>query len=393
MKYRIKEEFLSQIQDSQKQIFENNFLSLNDNSFEIEIKNRGYKVNDKKPEFKKGICALSFFSGGGGLDVGTQLAGVKVISAVDFDKDSIETLKSNKYFSHTQHNVADVSNVSMNDYAELIKKNNPEKLIIVGGPPCQPFSKAGYWKTHEHRLGMDDPRNMIGHYLRIISEIQPDGVILENVESLLHPKNVEQVEIILNEFSRLGYDVKINKANSLDFGVPQKRKRVFFTASKKGINYPLTPTHGLEDSLLPYERVIDWLYPYSDEIYSDGYDSIEGKYCESIKKVSPGENYISLTERRGHLNPEFIAGKRYWSFLLKLHPLLPSWTIIASPGHWEGPFHWENRRLRIKELAAIQTFPSDYNFAGSRRSIHKQIGNAVPSLLGKEIVSNLLKNI
>ena len=104
-----------------------------------------------------------------------------------------------------------------------------------------------------------------------------------------------------------------------------------------------------------------------------------------------GKNYISLTAREGYPNPIFVAGKRYWTSLLKLHPYDPSWTIIASPGHWEGPFHWKNRRLNIKELAAIQTFPHDYNFYGSYYSIHKQIGNAVPPLLAKLVIEELLK--
>ena len=86
-----------------------------------------------------------------------------------------------------------------------------------------------------------------------------------------------------------------------------------------------------------------------------------------------------------------MAGKRYWLSLLKLHPFLPSWTVIASPGHWEGPFHWKNRRLSIRELAAIQTFPDDYQFYGSVYSQHKQIGNAVPPLLGKMVVEELCK--
>ena len=76
---------------------------------------------------------------------------------------------------------------------------------------------------------------------------------------------------------------------------------------------------------------------------------------------------------------------------MKLNPELPSWTIIASPGHWEGPFHWNNRRLSIKEAAAIQTFPEDYKFYGSIRSQRKQIGNAVPPLLGYKIVEYLCR--
>jgi DNA (cytosine-5)-methyltransferase 1 len=95
----------------------------------------------------------------------------------------------------------------------------------------------------------------------------------------------------------------------------------------------------------------------------------------------------------GYPNPKFIAQKRFWSFLLKLHPMSPSWTIAAQPGPWVGPFHWSSRRLRVPEIAAIQTFPEDYKFIGSRRSIQKQIGNAVPPLLGKAMVEFLLKNL
>jgi DNA (cytosine-5)-methyltransferase 1 len=79
--------------------------------------------------------------------------------------------------------------------------------------------------------------------------------------------------------------------------------------------------------------------------------------------------------------------------LIKVHPNKPSWTIAAQPGPWVGPFHWNNRRLRVPESAAIQTFPEDYHFVGTRRSIQKQIGNAVPSLLGKAVVKHLIFNI
>lgn len=117
----------------------------------------------------------------------------------------------------------------------------------------------------------------------------------------------------------------------------------------------------------------------------------EGKWQHELTCVPFGKNYIALSAKENYPNPVFVAGKRYWSSLLKLDPNLPSWTIIASPGHWEGPFHWKNRRLNIRELAAIQTFPDDYIFYGSTYSQHKQIGNAVPPLLGKIIVEELCK--
>jgi DNA (cytosine-5)-methyltransferase 1 len=400
-KYKLPKESLLYVQEPQLMLFEDEFRKFGKKDFiDIEFSHRGYNVNNNIDAIiDSKIQTIGFFSGAGGLDIGSQLAGSKVISSLDFDRDSVATMKSNNYFSHTTHFHKDIKAMNAKDYSSIIKQNNPEKLILVGGPPCQPFSKAGYWKTHENRLGSDDPRNMIGQYLRMIEELKPDGFILENVESLLHPKNVDAVSALEETIDKLGYKYIVYRANGIEFGVPQKRKRVFFIASKKEIKTSPIKTNGsskeiiLNPNLKPYERVIDWIGKYDDFNYSDDYDSTEGKYFEDLLAVPPGQNYIALTENRGYPNPKFIAGKRYWTFLLKLHPAQPSWTIIASPGHWEGPFHWNNRRLRLKEIAAIQTFPEDYNFVGSRRSIHKQIGNAVPTLLGKAMVEHLIKNL
>jgi DNA (cytosine-5)-methyltransferase 1 len=400
-KYILNKESFENIQVEQLKLFESEFSKFGrKKTIEVDYNPRSYNVNSKSSNILESkIQTISFFSGAGGLDIGTQLAGSKVISSMDFDLDSVTTMQSNKYFSHTSHFHKDIKDVNSKSYSQIIKENNPEKLILVGGPPCQPFSKAGYWKTHEKRLGGLDPRNMIGQYLRMISELKPNGFVLENVESLLHPKNVEDVINIQETIDKLGYNLLIYKANAIEFGVPQKRKRVFFIASKKKFLSDPIKTNGSYKEILenpqlkPYEKVIDWIGKYDDEVYSDNYDSAMGKYFEDLQCVPPGQNYISLTENRGYPEPKFIAGKRYWTFLLKLHPFQPSWTIISSPGHWEGPFHWNNRRLRIKEISSIQTFPEDYVFKGSRRSIQKQIGNAVPPLLGKSIIEHLIKHL
>jgi DNA (cytosine-5)-methyltransferase 1 len=399
--YKLPKESLSLVDKSQIKIFEEDFKSKTSKDFiGIKYNQRNYNVNSNSELISKSkINAIGLFSGAGGLDIGTQLAGVKVISSLDFDKDSVATMRANKYFSKTVHLQEDIRNISGKEYKKIIKDNNPDKLILVGGPPCQPFSKAGYWRTHENRLGANDPRNMIGNYLRLISEVKPNGFVLENVESILHPKNINAVDDLVLAIEKLGFYYKICKVNAIEFGIPQKRKRVFIVASKKPFKTELIKTHGSDKEIIlnpllkPYERVIDWIGKYDNILYSDDYDSAEGKYFEDLLAIPPGSNYIALTKRKGYPNPKFVAGKRYWTFLLKLHPLQPSWTIISSPGHWEGPFHWNSRRLRIKEIAAIQTFPEDYHFVGSRRSIQKQIGNAVPPLLGKIIIEYLIKNI
>lgn len=396
--YRIENKFFQNVTQHQREKMLEDFELDENGDILIPYTHKGYTVNDMNIEFREDIKAISMFSGAGGLDIGTQLAGIKVISSLDIFEDSVETLKKNKFFSHTVHEVGDITQITGNHYAELLRKEKPEKLIIVGGPPCQPFSKAGYWVTNEKRNSNDDPRNMIVPYFKIISELQPDGFVLENVESILHPSNKAAVDTIYENMKELGYHCSLLKINAAEYGIPQKRKRVFFLASKKPIDASLKQTHGNEKEclvnpdLLPYERVIDWIGKFdTDEYCNEEKLTTEGKWEQELTCIPFGKNYIALSARENHPNPVFVAGKRYWSSLLKLHPFMPSWTIIASPGHWEGPFHWKNRRLNIRELAAIQTFPDDYEFVGSTYSKHKQIGNAVPPLLGKKVVEELCR--
>lgn len=397
MIYEFKSNYLGYGENTQLSLFDDNAFELTE-SYQIEFTPKSYTVNDKIDTIIHAKTqAIGFFSGAGGLDIGTQLAGVKIISSLDFDKDSVDTMKSNEFFHHAKHLLDDIRNVTAKDYTDILKINNPEKLILVGGPPCQPFSKAGYWVTHENRMGREDPRNMIDEYLRIIKELKPDGFLLENVESLLHPKNNNAVESLEEEIEKLGYKYVKVKVNAIDYGIPQKRKRVFFLASKNDINIP-QKTHGsteeclLNSQLLPYERVIDWIGEYYGENFQEKEElTINKTYSNELFAVPPGKNYLALTAKAGFPDPKFVANKRFWNFLLKLHPFQPSWTIAAQPGPWVGPFHWENRRLRAPEIAAIQTFPKDYKFVGNRRSIQKQIGNAVPSLLAKAMVEHLIK--
>jgi len=396
--YKIQHSCFENVIDHQKQAMLEKYKLDKDGDIAIKYEHKGYTCNDTLPEFKTGFYAISMFSGAGGLDIGTQLAGVKVLSSSDIYEDSVNTLKANKFFEHTIHEVNDITTLSGSHYNQILKDNNPEKLIVVGGPPCQPFSKAGYWVTNEKRDSSADPRNLIVPYFKILKELQPDGFILENVESILHPSNKEAVDTIINNMDSLGYHYSLLKVNAIDYGIPQKRKRVFFLASKKEIHATLVKTHGSEQecidnpSLLPYERVVDWIAKFDSPTYCNEENlDTSGKWGYELTCVPFGKNYIALSARENYPNPVFVAGKRYWTSLLKLDPLSPSWTIIASPGHWEGPFHWTNRRLNTRELAAIQTFPDDYVFYGSQGSRHKQIGNAVPPLLAKQVVEELCR--
>lgn len=345
---------------------------------------------------KKKIVAISLFSGAGGLDIGSFMAGVPVISSTDFDFDCVKTLKENEdYFGNTQVLQGDLHKIQSQVFVDCIEKIQHDKVIVIGGAPCQPFSKAGYWVGNQTRRGINDPRaTLVDEYLRVVIDLQPDGFVFENVESLLHPTNKIIVERFIEIIEENGYKYKIVRANALDYGVPQKRKRLFILGTKESFkeNEP-RKTHGDsttcdKNGLKPYETVGKFLEGFDGDEYFENYEvAKDGTYYNDLCEVPPGQNYKALTAWAGYPNPKFVADKRFWSFLLKLSPDKPSWTITAQPGPWVGPFHWNNRRLRAPEAAAIQTFPRGYKFCGTRRSIQKQIGNAVPCLMGKAMIN------
>src|SRR5439155_22957045 len=111
---------------------------------------------------------------------------------------------------------------------------------------------------------------------------------------------------------------------------------------------------------------------------------VRGRWAGLLPSIPEGHNYLWHTDRMGGL-PLFGWRRRFWSFLLKLAKNRPSWTIQAQPGPAVGPFHWENRRLSVRELCRIQTFPDDVNVVGGRGSAQRQVGNAVPSLLAEVV--------
>ena len=351
---------------------------------------------------EKKVVAVSLFSGAGGLDIGSFMAGVPVISSTEIDSDCIKTLEANKsYFKNAQIIEGDLQQIGSQVFLDCVKKNSPDKVIVIGGAPCQPFSKAGYWVGNKTRKGIDDPRAaLVDEYLRVVVDMQPDGFVFENVESLAHPTNKVILERFIEIVEENGYSYKIIHANALDYGVPQKRKRLFVIGTKGEFkrDEPLK-THGEAHScksadLKPYATVGDFLKEFEGEEFFEEYEVASGgTYYDDLCEVPPGKNYKALTAWAGYPNPKFVADKRFWSFLLKLSPDLPSWTITAQPGPWVGPFHWDNRRLRAPEAAAIQTFPRGYTFCGTRRSVQKQIGNAVPCLMGKAMIEFLKESL
>lgn len=347
------------------------------------------------------IVAVSLFSGAGGLDIGSIRAGVPIALSTDFDSDCINTLRANKdFFGDTEIIEGDLHQIDSSVLKAVVEKRNPKKFIVIGGAPCQPFSKMGYWIPDQSGRGINDPRaTLVNEYLRVVCDLQPDGFLFENVESLLYPRT----KVVADEFLRIvheqGYKTVMIKAMALDYGVPQKRKRLFIMGTKgefKSDAPKVThcdPNEVEKTGLKPWVNVGDIIAPYAGDEFFEPEEVATGTFYEDLCEVPAGQNYKALTAWAGYENPKFVACKRYWNFLLKLSPDMPSWTITAQPGPWVGPFHWNNRRLRIPESAAIQTFPAGYVFCGSHKSKQKQIGNAVPSLMAKAMIEYVKESL
>ncbi len=342
------------------------------------------------------LAAISLFSGAGGLDLGVERAGYRVLAALEHDADAAATLRAN--FTHTEVLERDIRTVATKELLKAAGLPAGEADLLIGGPPCTPFSKSGNWLEYK-RTGKDANADLLDHYLRILSEAKPRAFLLENVFGLAYKNhNAFWLKRLLSMFRELGYHVDHRVLLAADYGVPQRRQRLFILGSKDGMPRFPAPTHSG-----PHETRRDWdrtLLPHVTSKQAIGdltrrsklaepEEVVTGTFAHLLPEVPAGDNYLYFTAKRGHPSPLFEWRSRYWNFLLKLDPNQPSPTIQAQPGPWVGPFHWQNRRLRLAEIKRLQTFPDDYKIVGTRRSAQIQIGNAVPPLLAEGLAVSL----
>jgi DNA (cytosine-5)-methyltransferase 1 len=342
------------------------------------------------------LPAISLFSGAGGLDLGFERAGFRILASVEYDADACATLRAN--FPETDVIQSDLRQVATKDILRAAGLRRGEAELLVGGPPCTPFSKSGYWIEYK-RAGKDPEAGLLEHYLRVLDEARPRTFCLENVFALAYRNhNARWLKLLLDTFAELGYYVTCETLLAADYGVPQRRQRLFIVGSlDRELALP-EPTHTgphetrVWDDSLPMHvttaEAIGDLAGRGD--LAEPEESVGGKYGHLLAEIPPGDNYLYYTEKRGHPEPLFEWRKRYWSFLLKLDPAQPSPTIQAQPGPYVGPFHWENRRLRLPEIKRLQAFPDDWEIVGSRRSAQMQIGNAVPPSLAEQVAESFV---
>jgi len=344
---------------------------------------------------------LSLFTGAGGLDLGFETAGFAIRLCVEVDEDARKTLKLNR----PSWMLAEPADIHVVDPSSLLRQAGLRKgtlTLLAGGPPCQPFSKSGYWSNGDSRRLRDPRSNTLHAFLQVVEATLPHVLLLENVEGLGFDGKDEGLQLIkdqikvVNRRRRTRYKPQVIYINAADYGVPQIRKRVFIVASVDGRTLEMPdPTHGERHGCEPYRSSWDAIADLDTVVWPQELKP-SGKWSALLPSIPEGQNYLWHTPRNEAIGgtPLFGWRARYWSFLLKLAKNKPSWTIQAEPGPATGPFHWKSRLLSIKELCRLQTFPNDYMIEGSIRSARRQVGNAVPSaigeLLGLEIRRQLL---
>ena len=347
------------------------------------------------------LKVISLFSGAVGLDYGLEAAGFHTAVCIEMEKNCCNTLRANRDWPVLEGKIEEFSTKTVLKEGNLKPK---EAALLVGGPPCQPFSKSGYWRNGD-ALRLSDPRaNTLEEYMRVLEEALPHAFIIENVYGLAYKGKDEGLVFLqerldaINKKKKTKYTFTWKVVNAAHYGVPQVRERVFIIGSRDGKRFifpqPILSMAVLSqpEGLFNYDQyrcAWDAIGDLDNPIDTAFPSQVGGKWGELLPSIPEGKNYLWHTNRGGGKDL-FGWRTRYWSFLLKLSKSMPSWTIQAQPGTAIGPFHWKNRRLTMREMARLQTFPDNVEVLGGTSNIQRQIGNAVPSLvaevLGKEIL-------
>ena len=342
------------------------------------------KTPKRKPVF------IDLFAGAGGLSIGLEKAGFELIAATDWDHWSCETLRANH--PNIPVKEGDIMDIDLSEFEKEI--GTREIDLIVGGPPCQGFSQLG-------KQDKNDPRNQLWkQYMRFVEHFKPKLFVMENVPQLLTSGEYENIKATAE---KLGYVVREKVLHAVDYGVPQKRKRAIIIGSRIGIPSHPEPTHVapekvnlLNHDLKPWRTVRDAIADLPE--VPDGKNWHVGRNPTPMslaryKCIPEGGNRFNLPS---NLTPDCWKKKKTGSTDVfgRLEWNKPSLTIrteFFKPEKGRSLHPKAHRPITIREAARLQTFPDTYVIMGSNVQAAKQVGNAVPSELARNIGLKLLE--
>jgi len=333
-------------------------------------KNSSLVINCKDMEKGRPTC-IELFAGAGGMALGLEKAGFETKLLVENDKDCVATLKLNRpQWGAVLQDIQDVSFKGL------------KCDLVSGGFPCQAFSHAG------NKLGFEDTRGtMFYEFARAVKEIKPKIFLAENVEAILRNQDGKTISTIMRVLSSFGYDVRYEILNALNYGVAQKRKRVIFIGTRKGIKFqypkPSNKVVTLGEALKDVPKSIGEKYS-EEKAKMLSHVPAGGSWVDmpvAVQKKYMGKSFYSTGGRRG-------MGRRIaWDE--------PCLTLTCSPGQkmTERCHPEEVRPFTIREYARIQSFPDSWKFVGSISSQYRQVGNAVPVKLAIAVAKEAYKSL
>jgi DNA (cytosine-5)-methyltransferase 1 len=323
------------------------------------------------------VTALDIFSGAGGLSMGLEQAGCEIVAGAEWDRDACETFAK-------AHPSAEVIEGDVN--AIDFRRWRDDVEVVVGGPPCQP------WSTGGKRLGADDPRDGWPAFLGALRDIKPSAFIAENVAGFAAGARRAHFAALLAELRALRFHVSAEVLNAADYGVPQKRQRMLIVGVRRG-EFSFPPPRfgpGRHRSWRPAREVIG-----SAPIGMPNPSIVTYAKCPDIRPnpydghvYNGGGRPIDLTGPAPTLLASMGGNKTPWVDTLNIVPEYHAHLVSGGTprtGRVPGA-----RRITVDEAARLQTFPPGMHFAGARSSCYRQIGNAVPPLLAREVGSALV---
>lgn len=363
------------------------------------------------------LLAADLFSGAGGMSLGLEQAGMRVVFGADFDTDALATHAHHFAGMSVDWDLGDPSRVE--EVGAILRAARID--VIAGGPPCQPFSKAGrsrmrYLVQHGVREQHDKRRDLWQSYLEIVRIASPRAVIMENVPDMALDREMFILRSIVRRLEDWGYSVQERVVDTYRYGVPQFRQRLILVAVLGGLDFawpaestkkvtlgnairdlpPVDPKDGwLSDATragwrkydgptTEFQREMRSLVParHADRVYDHVTRRVRDDDEAAFEQLDTKTRYSELPEELKRYRDDIFDDKYK---RLDADDLSRTITAhIAKDGYWY--IHPEqNRTLTIREAARIQTFPDNFRFAGAPTSAFRQIGNAVPPRLGRAI--------
>jgi len=314
----------------------------------------------KTEKTKKGYNVVDLFCGAGGISCGFKMAGLKPIFGVEIDPDAVQTYKTNFKYAYVHH--GDIKELSNKDIKKIL--GNKIVHVLTGGFPCQGFSVAGFRDPNDKR------NTLYKEIVRVVRELKPWYIVLENVPGIVTMKNGKVYKTVIEDFYSVGYpNMSVEILEAADYGVAQLRPRAIFIANRFGMKNPYPKPQLKPQGYITIEEAIDDLKNRPrDPSINHEWTRHSKEFEERISKVPPG----------GSLYKHFLdAFKRQYRGV-------PSMTVKEN--HGGTHVHYElNRTISAREMARLQSFLDSFIFSGRMKRVMWQVGNAVPPLMFKNI--------